>query len=107
MSEKIYRSAAEEELINILARIALRVAVKKQTELTSENMDKGSSEILQNKDKKQKGDQILIQVMLPEYREHNFLSKFSLWNPHMWAQQALKTPDIVVPCDYIAKAIFG
>lgn len=36
MSEKIFRSAAEEELINILTRIALRIAVKKQTELTSE-----------------------------------------------------------------------
>jgi len=23
----------------------------------------------------------------------------------MWASQALQTPDIVVPCDYIAKAI--
>lgn len=56
MSEKIFRSAAEEELINILARIALRVAVKKQIELTSENKDKGSSEILQKKDKKLKGD---------------------------------------------------
>ena len=49
MSEKIYRSAAEEELINILARIALRIAVKKQTELTSGNKDNGSSEILQKK----------------------------------------------------------
>jgi len=25
----------------------------------------------------------------------------------MWAQQAWLTPDIVVPCDYIAKATFG
>ena len=44
MSEKIFRSAAEEELINTLTRIALRVAVKKQTELTSENKDKGSAD---------------------------------------------------------------
>lgn len=25
----------------------------------------------------------------------------------MWAQQALQTPDIVVPCDYIANAMLG
>jgi len=25
----------------------------------------------------------------------------------MWVKQALLTPDIVVPCDYIAKAILG